>query len=50
MQQQPDDPGVILAYDDDDPPPLVTYSDMHWWIANRVAEESMRFMRLVGLL
>lgn len=36
-------------YDTPDPPPVVTYSDLHWYVLNRFAEESARVLRLCGL-
>lgn len=52
---QPDDPGVLYppgteVLDTPDPPPIIGYSDAHWWVLNRWAEESMRLARLIGLL
>lgn len=36
--------------DDDDPTPKVGYSDLHWWLLNRWAEFTMRWMRALGFL
>lgn len=37
-----------MQHDIDDPPPLEGWSI--WWYLNRWAEESMRWMRLAGVL
>lgn len=30
--------------------PEVGYSEMHWWIMNRLAEHWMRYLRILGLI
>lgn len=41
---------MSVLYDDDDPPPQVGYSDLHWWLLNRWAEQCMRWARMWGFL
>lgn len=41
---------IILAHDEKDEPKQVGYSDLHWWVLNRWAEESIRVMRLLGFI
>jgi hypothetical protein len=43
-------PRLEELFDEDDPPPTVGYSDFHWLILNRWAEEMMRCARILGLI